>query len=71
VRAGATRSAWVAALAAGAHASSAHAAGPGIEWGDCTDVMSGGAGIGLFLIHMADCRLSSETVGQLHELGAR
>jgi len=35
-------------------AASAHAAGPGIEWGDCTDVISGGAGIGLFLIHMAE-----------------
>ena len=35
-------------------AASAHATGPGIEWGDCTDVMSGGAGIGLFLIHRAE-----------------
>src|SRR6185369_16294785 len=33
---------------------SARAAGPGIEWSDCTDVISGGAGIGLFLIHMAE-----------------
>lgn len=35
-------------------AASARVAGTGIDWGDCTDVMSGGAGIGLFLIHMAE-----------------
>jgi hypothetical protein len=35
-------------------AASAHVAGSGIEWGDCTDLISGGAGIGLFLIHMAE-----------------
>jgi len=35
-------------------AASAHVAGVGIEWGECTDVISGGAGIGLFLIHMGE-----------------
>ncbi len=30
----------------------AYAAGPGIEWGSTTDVIAGGAGIGLFLLTM-------------------
>lgn len=32
----------------------AQVADTGIEWSDCTDVISGGAGIGLFLIYMAE-----------------
>ena len=52
-------------------ASSARPAGAGVEWIDSTDIISGTAGIGLFLLHAAEATDSSAALTAARQAGLR